>query len=245
MATFVLVPGFWLGAWVWEPVERELRAAGHEVHPVTLTGLGDRVHLAAPEVDMDTHATDVVNAITYAGLEEVILVGHSAGGLAAALAADRIPARLSRVVYLDSAPLPDGMAQFDVNPPQAQEEIEKRVAAEGDGWRLPPPAFTGVAEDPVGQAGLSEADLGLLRERSVPQPFATARQPLRRARNTPVPETLVVCTFPEPQVRQMIADRHPMFAGFTGTPQVVPLPTGHYPMLSRPADTARALASLA
>ena len=242
MATFVLVPGFWLGAWVWEAVGRELRAAGHEVRPLTLTGLGDRVHLATPEVDLDTHATDVVNAIEYAGLEEVILVGHSAGGLAVALAADRIPARLSRVVYLDSAPLPDGMAQFDVNPPEAQEEIEKRVATEGDGWRLPPPAFLG--EDPVNQAGLSEADLELLRERSVPQPFATARQPLRRAHHASVPETLVPCVFPESQVRQMIADRHPMFAGFDGPPQVVPLPTGHYPMLSRPADTARALGSL-
>jgi pimeloyl-ACP methyl ester carboxylesterase len=244
MATFVLVPGFWLGAWVWEAVGRELRAAGHEVHPVTLTGLGDRAHLATPEVDLDTHTADVVNAIEYAGLEEVILVGHSAGGMPVALAADRIPGRLSRVVYLDSAPLPDGMAQFDVNPPEAQEEIEKRVGAEGDGWRLPPPAFTGVSEDPVNQAGLSEADLKLLRERSVPQPFAMARQPLRRAHRASVPETLVACIFPEPQVRQMIADRHPMFAGFDGPPQVVPLPAGHYPMLSRPADTARALGSL-
>jgi pimeloyl-ACP methyl ester carboxylesterase len=243
MATFVLVPGFWLGAWVWEAVGRDLRSAGHEVHPVTLTGLGDRVHLATPEVDLETHAADVVNTIEYAGLEEVILVGHSGGGLPVALAADRIPARLSRVVYLDSAPLPDGMAQFDVNPPGTQEEIEKRVAAEGDGWRLPPPAFTG--EDPVNQAGLSEADLALLRERGVPQPFATARQPLRRDHHASVPETLVACVFPEAHVRQMIADRHPMFAGFDGPPQVVPLPTGHYPMLSRPADTVRALGSLA
>jgi pimeloyl-ACP methyl ester carboxylesterase len=245
MATFVLVPGFWLGAWVWEAVGRELRAAGHEVHPVTLTGLGDRVHLATPEVDLGTHAADVVNVIEYAGLEEVILVGHSGGGMAVALAADRIPGRLSRAVYLDSAPLPDGMRQFDVNPPEAQEEIEKRVAAEGDGWRMPPPAFADVSDDPVDLAGLSEAGLALLRSRSVPQPFATARQPLRRPHGGSVPETLVACTFMEPQVRRMIADRHPMFAGFDGPPQVVPLPTGHYPMLSRPGDTARALGSLA
>jgi pimeloyl-ACP methyl ester carboxylesterase len=245
MATFVLVPGFWLGAWVWEAVGRELRAEGHEVHAVTLTGLGDRVHLATPAVDLDTHATDVVNVIEYAGLEEVVLVGHSGGGMPATLVADRIPGRLSRVVYLDSAALPDGMAQFDVNPPEAQEEIEKRVAAEGDGWRLPPPAFGEVADDPVNLAGLSGEDLALLRSRAVPQPFATARQPLRRSPAGSVPETLVTCTFPEPQVRAMIADRHPMFAGFDGPPQVVALPTGHYPMLSRPADTARALGSLA
>jgi pimeloyl-ACP methyl ester carboxylesterase len=243
MATFVLVPGFWLGAWVWDAVGREL--GGHAVHPVTLTGLGDRVHLAAPEVDLETHATDVVNVIEYAGLEEVVLVGHSAGGLAAALAADRIPGRVARVVYLDSAPLPDGMCQFDVHAPEEQKRIEERVAAEGEGWRLPPPPFTDVIADPVNLAGLSEADLALLRSRGVPQPFATARQPLRRTHEATVPETLVACTFPEPRVRQMIAEAHPMFAGFAGPPQVVPLATGHYPMLSRPADTARVLASLA
>jgi pimeloyl-ACP methyl ester carboxylesterase len=245
MATFVLVPGFWLGAWVWDSVVRELGAAGHEVHAVTPTGLGDRVHLATPEVDLETHAADVINTIRYAGLEEVILVGHSGGGLPVALAADRIHERLARVVYLDSAPLPDGMRQFDVNPPEARAEIEKRVATEGDGWRLPPPPFANVADDPVDLAGLSEADLALLRSRGVPQPFATATCPLRRSHAARVPETLIACIFPEAQVRQMIAAEHPMFAGFHGPPHVVPLPTGHYPMLSRPRDTARVLASLA
>jgi pimeloyl-ACP methyl ester carboxylesterase len=245
MATFVLVPGFWLGAWAWAEVGRELRAAGHEVHPVTLTGLGDRAHLATPEVDLDTHATDVIHVIEYAGLNDVTLVGHSGGGIAVALAADRAPERLARVVYLDSAPLPDGMRQFDVHPPEAQETLEKQVAGEGEGWRIPVPAFADVSEDPVNLAGLSDADLALMRARGVPQPFAVARQPLRRTRRGPVPETLIACTFPEEQVRQMMADRHPMFDGFGGDLQVVALPTGHYPMFSRPADTARILASLA
>jgi pimeloyl-ACP methyl ester carboxylesterase len=187
----------------------------------------------------------VVNVIEYAGLEEVILVGHSGGGLPVALAADRIPGRLARVVYLDSAPLPDGMCQFDVHPPEEQERVEKRVAAEGEGWLSPPPAFTDVAADPVNLAELDAAGLALLRARSVPQPFATARQPLRRSHAESVPETLITCVFPEPQVRQMIAAEHPMFAGFDGPPHVVPLPTGHYPMLSRPAETVRVLASLA
>ncbi|MCW2945638.1 MAG: putative esterase [Actinoallomurus sp.] len=245
MAAFVLVPGFWLGAWAWGEVGRELRAAGHEVHAVTLTGLGDRAHLATPEVDLDTHATDVIHVIEYAGLHEVILLGHSGGGMPVALAADRIPERLARVVYLDSAPLPDGMRQFDVHPPHAQEALEKRVAGEGEGWRIPVPAFADVSEDPVNLAGLSEADLALMRARGVPQPFAVARQPLRRSRRGPVPETLIACTFPEEQVRQMIAEGHPLFGGFGDGLQVVALPTGHYPMFSRPVDTARVLASLA
>ncbi len=244
MATFVLVPGFWLGGWVWDGLAAELRAAGHEAVPVTLTGLGDRAHLASPEVDLETHTADVIDAVTQAGPGPVILVGHSGGGMPVTLASERVPERLARAVYLDSAPLPDGMRQFDINPPQVQEEIEKRVAAEGDGWRLPPPAFADVEEDPVNLAELTEADLALLRERSVPHPFAVALARLRRTRLGPVPETLVACVFPEPQVRAMLAQGHPMFGGFGPDPQIVGLVTGHYPMLSRTAETARILTSL-
>ncbi len=181
MATFVLVPGFWLGAWAWTRVTRRLRAAGHDVHPVTLTGLGDRVHLATPETDLETHATDVLNVIEYAGLHDVVLVGHSAGGLPVALAADRAPGRIRRAVYLDSAPLPDGMAQFDVHAPEDRKRIEKQVHDEGEGWRIPVPAFAAVRDDPVNLAGLTADDLALMRARAVPQPFATARRPMRRS----------------------------------------------------------------
>lgn len=245
MATYVLVPGFWLGAWAWAEVGRRLRAAGHDVHPVTLTGLGDRAHLATPQVDLETHAADVLGVIEYAGVDEVILVGHSGGGMPASLVADRVPERVARAVYVESAALPDGMAQFDVNPPEVQELIEKQVADEGDGWRIPVPAFAAVSDDPVNLAGLGDADLALMRSRGVPHPFAAARQPVRRSRPGVVPETLIGCTFPEDQVRRMIGDGHPMFAGFGPGLQVVALPTGHYPMFSRPADTARILASLA
>ncbi len=81
MTTYVLVPGFWLGGWVWQPVAAALRAQGHEVHPVTLTGVGDRSHLARPEVDLDTHVDDVANVLRYEDLTDVVLVGHSYGAL--------------------------------------------------------------------------------------------------------------------------------------------------------------------
>ncbi len=242
MAIFVLVPGFWLGGWAWDAVARDLRAEGHEVRAVTLTGLGDRVREASPRVDLETHTGDVIEAI---GDARVILVGHSYGGMPVAHAADRVPERVARVVYLDSGPLPDGMRQVDVRAPQDREAIEKRVAAEGDGWRLPAPPFVNVADDPALLKDLSEEDLALMRSRSVPQPYATALSPMRRSRRGPVPETLVSCSFPEEEVRRMIAERHPMFAGFGDDLTVVALPTGHYPMFSRPAETARVLASLA
>ena len=77
VATYVLVPGAWLGAWAWQDVARDLRGRGHDVHPVSLTGMGDRVHLARPDVDLDTHLADVVNLLAYEDLREVVLVGHS------------------------------------------------------------------------------------------------------------------------------------------------------------------------
>jgi len=77
MSTFILVPGAWLGAWAWQPVARSLRGAAHEVYPMSLTGLADRVHLAGPEVNLETHIADIVNLIVYEDLRDVVLVGHS------------------------------------------------------------------------------------------------------------------------------------------------------------------------
>ena len=242
MTTYVLVPGFWLGAWAWQQVTDELRAAGHDLYPVTLTGLGDRAHLGGPEVDLETHVTDIVNTITYADLHDVVLVGHSGGGMPVSMAADRIPERLSRVVYVESGPLPDGMCQYDTNPPEAQEAIRKQVDAEGDGWRIPVPAWDPAAE-PLILAGLGDAELALMRGRAVPQPFRTATDAVHRSGRASVPESLVTCIFPLEQAQAMLKDRHPMFAGFRPDVRLVALPTGHWPMFSRPRDLARLLDS--
>src|SRR3712207_7379490 len=96
MATYVLVGGGWLGGWCWQRVARRLREEGHDVYPATLTGLGERVHLASPEVDLETHISDVVNLIEFEDLHDVVLLGHSYGGLVVTGAADRIPERISR-----------------------------------------------------------------------------------------------------------------------------------------------------
>jgi pimeloyl-ACP methyl ester carboxylesterase len=108
MATIVLVPGAWLGGWVWQGVARDLRQRGHVVYPVTLTGLADRVHLARPDVDLETHITDVINLIEYEDLHDVSLLCHSYSGVVITGVADRIPERLAQVIYLDSAPFVDG-----------------------------------------------------------------------------------------------------------------------------------------
>ena len=94
MATYVLVPGAWLGGWAWRDVAARLRAKGHDVFPITLTGLGERVHLARPEVDLETHIADVVNTVQWNDLDDVILAGHSYAGIVITGVADRIPDRL-------------------------------------------------------------------------------------------------------------------------------------------------------
>jgi pimeloyl-ACP methyl ester carboxylesterase len=102
VATIVLVPGAWHGAWCWTAVAGRLREQGHEVHTPTLTGLAERAHLLAPGVDLETHITDVRELITWAELTDVVLCGHSYGGVVITGVADRIPARLRELVYVDA-----------------------------------------------------------------------------------------------------------------------------------------------
>ena len=132
MATFVLVPGFWLGGWAWRVVTETLRAAGHNVYPVTLTGLGERVHLAGPQVNLDTHIADVVNLLRYEELRNVVLVGHSYAGTVITGVADQASERIARLVYVDTWPFPDGVAQIDLNPPEARQAQEQLVATQGE-----------------------------------------------------------------------------------------------------------------
>jgi pimeloyl-ACP methyl ester carboxylesterase len=245
MATFVLVPGFWLGGWAWREVARGLRAAGHEVFPLTLTGIADRVHLATPEVDLDTHIADIVNLIDYDDLRDVVLVAHSGANMAVTGAADRIPDRLARLVYVDSGPLPNGMAWLDFNDPQTRAQIEKQVETDGDGWRIPVPAFDPAA-DPANLAGLTDEQLTLMRERGTPQPYGPARQPLHRPEPLPpTPKSLIMNTFNLAQVDELASSGNPVFSLMAGPDWTRhELPTGHWPMFSRPAELAALLAEI-
>ena len=147
-ATFVLVPGQWTGAFVWHLVTPLLRDAGHDVYPVTCTGLGDRVHLANPAIDLDTHITDVVNAIEFEDLHDVVLVGHSYAGMIITGVAERIPERLRMLIYLDADVPLDGQNDYEVVPPdQARdflvEDITASVEMDTLGYR---PVFPAIQE---------------------------------------------------------------------------------------------------
>ena len=114
MATFVLVHGGGHGGWCYQPVARLLRAKGHDVYTPTLTGLGEREHLLSAAVDLDMHITDVVNVIRFEDLRDVILVGHSYGGMVVTGVADRVADRIANLVYLDAAYPMNGQSLVDV-----------------------------------------------------------------------------------------------------------------------------------
>ncbi|WP_042376686.1 alpha/beta fold hydrolase [Streptacidiphilus melanogenes] len=240
MSAFVLVPGFWLGAWAWDTVAEPLRAAGHTVRPVTLTGLAERAAEGGPQVDLETHVADLTRLVTEEDLREVVLVAHSGGMGAVTGAADRVPERVRRVVYLDSGPLPNGATLAELNPGAVRQPVV-------DGWRLPMPTFEELAEAGASLAGLGPAERAHMRERATDQPAGTLHQPLRLTGAADrLPKTLVSCSFPLDQVRTLIAAGHPWFASLGGPEwDLLELPTGHWPMFSRPDATARVLAEVA
>src|SRR5215207_4406002 len=128
----VLVPGACLGGWAWREVATRLRALGHDVYPVTLTGLGERVHLAHKHIDLETHIADVVNLLDYEGLDDAVLVGHSYAGIVITGVGGRRPEPLNALVYLDTSPLPPGVAIADVQPPEQREQQRSEVERHGD-----------------------------------------------------------------------------------------------------------------
>ena len=248
MAVFVLVGGAWLGGWCWQPVARRLREAGHETYPVTLTGLGERSHLSNPEVNLDTHITDVVNLIEFEDLRDVVLLGHSYAGIVVTGAADRVPERIAQLVYLDSGPVPDGVSFLDTQPPEIREHTERQVAEHGNGWLIPVPSWEELENvNGASLEGLGDWERRLMRSRAVAQPFGTYTQPLRlqkRADGAPT-TTLIANSFPLAKVREMIASGHPWFRDLGGPEwRLLELPTGHWPMFSRPDDLAEVLLSL-
>jgi len=246
MATFVLVPGFWLGGWAWRDVAETLRAAGHSVFPVTLTGLGERVHLAGPQVNLDTHIADVVNVLRYEDLRDVVLVGHSYAANVITGVADQEPGRIARLVYVDTWPCPEGVAQIDLNSPESRRAQEQKVATQGDGWRLPMPSWEELDHGNE-LVGLGESERRMMRERVVDQPFGTARQPMRSKNPASVgPRTAIWCSLTILEVEHMIASYPTLTITLTEPGwQFIEFPTGHWPMFSRPRELAELLASLA
>jgi pimeloyl-ACP methyl ester carboxylesterase len=234
MAAFVLIHGAWHGGWCWQRVAPRLRAAGHEVYTPTLTGLGERAHLASPAIDLETHVTDVLAVLSYEDLHDAILVGHSYGGAVATIVTDRVPDRIARLVYLD-APIPTaGQCLLDVLNPAQAAAFRASAARDGDGWRFAPnaPAALGL-DDP--------ADVAWAGPRLTPQPLATFTQPVRlTGAGSGVPRAYVFCAPARPGSRLPEFAAQALAAGW----RYQEITTGHDAMISEPAETATALLAL-
>ncbi|MHA6796280.1 alpha/beta fold hydrolase [Pseudonocardia bannensis] len=169
--TFVLVHGAYHGGWCWRRVASRLRAAGHEVFTPTLTGLGERAHLPAAEVGLGTVVQDVVAVLETEELTDVVLVGHSFGALAVLGAADRVPARIRRLVLLDGLVVDSGQCAFDGLPAEVRAQREADAARLDGGAAIPAPPATAF--------GLTDPDdLAWVNRRLTPHPLPTYREPL-------------------------------------------------------------------
>jgi pimeloyl-ACP methyl ester carboxylesterase len=236
MATFMLVHGGWHGAWCWKKVTPLLRASGHEVFTPTLTGLGERSHLAHPLIGLETHIRDVVNVLTYEDLSGVILVGHSNGGTLITAVAERVPERLGHLVYLDAFVPDDGQATIElINFPR--EAWEARVRTEGYGWLVPslqPVPWDDFVRD-VWRVS-DEADRRWMVERLGPTPFKTFTDPVRRTNPVAaaLPRTYIRC----------LQNHSPAFDPFAAAARSSTgwryreLATGHEPFVTMPHELA-------
>lgn len=112
--TIVIVHGATAGGWEWKTTGNFLEADGHDVYRATLTGLGERIHLASPEIDLNTHINDVVNLILFEDLHDIVLTGHSYGGMVITGVMNRIPERIRHVIFFDAAVPADGMSIYDL-----------------------------------------------------------------------------------------------------------------------------------
>jgi pimeloyl-ACP methyl ester carboxylesterase len=135
--TYVLVHNGFAGGWVWADVAADLRSAGHTVHAPTLTGLGERAHLATPEVDLDTHVQDIVGVFDCEEISDVILVGSSSSAMVIAGVAERIPEKIGRLVYVDTIEPKDGQSWVDLMTPAVSAPLLEVAEKFGEGWRVP------------------------------------------------------------------------------------------------------------
>lgn len=136
--TFVLIHGAWSGGWCYHKVAARLRAHGHRVFTPTLTGQGERAHLLRGTVNLSLHIEDVLNVFHYEALSEAVLAGHSYGGMVITGVADRIPERISALVYLDAFLPEDGQSLFDINIPANSQRFIANAGGLG-GLAVPPP----------------------------------------------------------------------------------------------------------
>jgi pimeloyl-ACP methyl ester carboxylesterase len=237
MATYVLVHGGGHGGWCYQRVARLLRTAGHDVYTPTLTGLGERSHLLRADVDLDLHIRDVVALLHYEDLRDVILVGHSYGGMVITGVADRAADRIGRIVYLDAATPINGQSLRDVAGPIIEAVRPMGEVVDGIELVLLPAPDAGLlygVTDP--------ADLAWMADRLTGHPWQCFEQPLELTNEAALwalPQYHIVCS-------STVATRDPdLIATARAAGRFWEIDTGHDLMITEPQKVTDALLEIA
>ncbi|MGY3488598.1 pimeloyl-ACP methyl ester carboxylesterase [Bradyrhizobium sp. USDA 4011] len=182
--TFLVCHGAWSAGWAWKKMHPLMQAAGHRLVTPSYTGLGERAHLAHQGLDLEAHIQDVLGVISYEDLHDIVLVGHSYGGMVATGVADRVRERIAQLIYIDAFVPRDGQSLFDLNAPAI--ETMRELARDGDGWRIPP-----MPTPP----DTSPADVEWLTARRVDMPIKCFEQKLKLQHGeTNLPRSYVYAT---------------------------------------------------
>jgi pimeloyl-ACP methyl ester carboxylesterase len=231
MEKFVLVPGAWLGAWVWKRVVPLLEEEGHAAHPVTLTGMGERVHLASKDLGNERATQDVLNIIKYNDLDNFVLVGHSFAGKVVGAVADRVPEKLKLVLYLDA------FRPEKVRTPQGGFDPTEFGPPPQGSYGVP---LTERVIEAIGK-DLTEADREWLLSKATPWPVRLASDPVTlSAKFDSVKSAYIFCTLSGDPVDEIVAGKWGKLDG----PHTL-IEAGHWPMITKPKELAEAMVSLA
>jgi len=223
MATFVLVHGAWAGGLIWRPTAKALRKTSHEVYTPTLTGIGERRHLLNREINLDTHIQDVLGVIDYEDLSDIVLVGHSYGGMVVTGVADAVPEKVASLVYLDAFVPENGQSLFSMLPPDRPQP----ATTTGENWLTAP-----LPADAFGQPSQEVRDFAA--RKGMPQPTACFSQRLKltggidRIRR----KTYIYCNDPEPTTFTPLYERLKSTPGWT----VRTLPCTHFAQMDMPGE---------
>jgi pimeloyl-ACP methyl ester carboxylesterase len=208
---------------MWARLAQLLRTQGHEVFTPSMTGIGERAHLASPDVNLSLHMEDILQVIEYERLSDFVLVGHSYGGMVVTGVADRVAAKVRSLVYLDAFVPKDGQAALDLVRP----EMREKILALPD-WRIPPPPPQGMSD---------KDELAWIEGRRNPQPAGTFKERIV-LKNKPFPNRVYIfCSGYSPTTFA------PFAAAIKGDRawRYHEMPTHHYPQISMPRELAALL----
>ncbi|MCW6171190.1 MAG: alpha/beta hydrolase [Thermoplasmatales archaeon] len=226
MYNYVLIPGAWLGGWAWNKVDRILLESGHNVFPITLTGMGERIHLASPDIGMNTAVEDVINVIRFNDLENIVLVGHSFAGKVAAVVADKMPGKIRTVIYLDS------FRPEDTKEPQGIYDPTKEFGQLDEGSFAIP--FSKIVLENIAK-DVNGKNKKWMLDKCTPWPIRLATDPIILTRSPQLINTAYIfCTMSGDPVDEIIQGKWGKLVG-----PYRKMETGHYPMVTKPDELAK------